>query len=78
MRKLSRNIIHGFATTAAIFLGTIALAAAQVQVCGLTGKEATPCCCAEKDGKLVCGYTGKVLDKCCCSVKSNPQPRENQ
>ncbi len=76
MRKSSRIIIYGFATTVAIFLGTIALATAPVRVCGLTGTESTDCCCAEKTGKLVCSYTDKVVDKCCCTTKPAPQAGE--
>ncbi len=76
MRKTLTNMIRGFATIAAVFAGSIALAASPVLVCGLTGKKATACCCAQKGGKIVCNSTGKAFDKCCCTVKPNSEPKK--
>jgi hypothetical protein len=70
------SIIRGFATAAAILVGSIAIAASPVVVCGLIGEEATECCCTQKNGKLVCTYTNQVLDHCCCTIRPGPESKK--
>ncbi|MBA3543121.1 MAG: hypothetical protein H0T83_01560 [Chthoniobacterales bacterium] len=58
-----------FASAVAIVLASAAFAAeSPTFVCGLTGKKAPHCCCAEQGDKLVCQQTGQALKTCCCTV----------